>query len=132
MSKAEIDRLTTEFFGAFDNRDGQAPDVDRIRRLMLADGVIVCTAPQFSVYGVEDFIEPRRKLLSDGRLTEFTEWEVSERTEVDGDLAVRFSSYQKSGVRDGQPFEGGGNKTIQFVRSPNGWRIASLAWYDHL
>ncbi|MFG1912110.1 DUF4440 domain-containing protein [Kribbella sp. NPDC048928] len=131
MSKAEIDRLTTEFLGAFDNRGGQAPDVDRIRKLMLAEGVIVCTAPQFNVYGVEDFIEPRRQLLTDGGLTEFSEWEVTERTEIDGDLAVRFSTYEKSGVRDGEAFEGGGNKTIQFVRSPEGWRISAVAWYDH-
>ncbi|GAA1123359.1 hypothetical protein GCM10009630_21590 [Kribbella jejuensis] len=131
MSKAEIDRLTAEFFGAFDNRDGKVADVDRIRRVMLPEGVIVCTAPQYAVYSVENFIEPRRALLSDGRLTEFSEWEVSERTQVDGDLAVRFSEYAKSGVREGRPFEGTGAKTLQFVRSPEGWRISAVAWYDH-
>ncbi|MFE7710085.1 DUF4440 domain-containing protein [Streptomyces sp. NPDC057486] len=130
MSKTEIDALTAEFFGAFDNRGGKAADVDRIRRLVLPSGVIVTTAPKFTVYTVDEFIEPRRRLLSDGRLVEFSEWETSERTEVAGDIASRFGEYRKSGVLDGEPFEGVGTKTIQFVRTADGWRITAFAWHD--
>ncbi|MFF2406329.1 DUF4440 domain-containing protein [Streptomyces sp. NPDC058092] len=130
MSKTEIDSVTAEFFGAFDNRGGKAADVARIRRLVLPNGVIVKTAPEFTVYTVDEFIEPRRRLLSDGRLVGFYEWETSERTEVAGDIASRFGEYRKSGVLDGEPFEGGGTKTIQFVRTSDGWRITAIAWYD--
>ncbi|MFE2532132.1 DUF4440 domain-containing protein [Streptomyces sp. NPDC059371] len=130
MSKTEIDALTTEFFGAFDNRGGKAADVARIRRLVLPGGVIVKTGPEFTVYTVDEFIEPRRQLLTDGRLVEFAEWETSERTEIAGDIASRFSGYRKSGTLDGRRFEGGGTKTIQFVRTSQGWRITAVAWYD--
>ncbi|MGC5365346.1 nuclear transport factor 2 family protein [Streptomyces sp. DT24] len=130
MSKTEIDTVTAEFFGAFDNRGGKAADVDRIRLLVLPRGVIVKTAPEFTVYTVDEFIEPRRRLLSDGRLVEFSEWETSERTEMAGDIASRFSEYSKSGVLDGEPFEGAGTKTIQFVRTEDGWRITAFAWFD--
>ncbi|MFE2721643.1 DUF4440 domain-containing protein [Kitasatospora sp. NPDC059327] len=130
MSKSEIDLVTTEFFGCFDNRGGRAADVDRIRRLMLPGGVIVLTGPTFTVYTVEEFIEPRRRLLTEGRLVEFSEWETSERTEIAGDIASRFGEYRKSGVLDGEPYEGGGTKTIQFVRTPEGWRIAAFSWFD--
>ncbi|MET7699928.1 MULTISPECIES: Cif family virulence factor [unclassified Streptomyces] len=130
MSKIEIDSVTADFFGAFDNRGGKAADVGRIRRLMLPTGVIVSAGPAFTVYGVEEFIEPRQRLLSDGRLVEFSEWETSERTEISGDIASRFGEYRKSGILDGAPFEGGGTKTIQFVRTPEGWRITAFAWYD--
>jgi len=130
MSKTEIDALTAEFFSAFDNRGGKAADVDRIRRLMLPGGVIVMTGPRFTVYTVDEFIEPRQKLLSDGRLVEFSEWETSERTEIAGDIASRFGGYRKSGTLDGEPYEGDGTKTIQFVRTSEGWRIAAFAWYD--
>ncbi|MEU9083792.1 DUF4440 domain-containing protein [Streptomyces sp. NPDC048357] len=130
MSKAEIDVVTAEFFGAFDNRGGQTADVGRIRRLMLPGGVIVKTGPDFTAYTVDEFIEPRRLLLSGGRLAEFSEWETSERTEIAGDIASRFGAYRKSGILDGEPFEGGGTKTIQFVRTPEGWRIAAFSWYD--
>ncbi|MFG2986308.1 DUF4440 domain-containing protein [Streptomyces sp. NPDC048258] len=130
MSKTEIDQVTAEFFGAFDNRGGKSADVARIRRLVLPGGVIVKTGPDLTAYTVEEFIEPREKLLADGRLVEFSEWETSERTEIEGDIASRFGEYRKSGVLDGEPFEGSGTKTIQFVRTPEGWRITAFAWYD--
>ncbi|GAA2641077.1 MULTISPECIES: Cif family virulence factor [Streptomyces] len=130
-SKAEIDVVTAEFFGAFDNRGGRSADLDRIRRLTLPNAVITLTGPQFTVYTVDEFIEPRRLLLSaGGRLAEFSEWETSERTEIAGDIASRFGGYRKSGTLDGKPFEGAGTKTIQFVRTARGWRIAAFAWYD--
>jgi hypothetical protein len=130
MSKTEISLVTAEFFGAFDNRNGKVADVARIRRLVLPGGVIVATGPKFSVCTVEEFIEPRRRLLTDGRLVEFSEWETSERTDVAGDIASRFGEYRKSGIMDGEPFEGGGHKTFQFVRTTQGWRIAAFAWFD--
>ncbi|MPY56596.1 nuclear transport factor 2 family protein [Streptomyces spongiae] len=130
MSKIEIDLVTAEFFGAFDNRGGRTADVARIRRLVLPEGVMVKTGPEFTVYTVDEFIEPRRRLLRDGRLVEFSEWETSERTEIAGDIASRFSAYRKSGTLDGEPFEGSGTKSIQFVRTAEGWRITAVSWYD--
>ncbi|MFJ9004092.1 DUF4440 domain-containing protein [Streptomyces canus] len=131
MSKSELDAVTADFFGAFDNRGGRTADVGRIGRLVLPEGVIVKTGPEFTVYSVEEFIEPRLRLLTEGRLVEFSEWETSERTEIAGDIASRVGAYRKSGILDGEPFEGGGTKTIQFVRTSEGWLIAALAWYDH-
>lgn len=130
MSKSEIDAVTAEFFGAFDNRGGKAADVGRIRRLVVPGGVIVMAGPDFTVYTVEEFIRPRERLLAEGRLLEFAEWETSERTEIAGDIASRFGTYRKSGILDGEPLEGGGTKTIQFVRTPQGWRISAFAWHD--
>ena len=115
MSKSEIDVVTAEFFDAFDNRGGKAADVARIRQLIIPGGVIVKTGPEFTVYTVDEFIEPRQRLLTDGRLVEFSEWETSERTEIAGDIASRFGEYRKSGILDGEPFEGDGTKTIQFA-----------------
>lgn len=130
MSKDQIDAITAQFYGAFDNRDGKTADVARIRRLMLPTGVIVNTGPKFTAYTVEEFIAPREQLLSDGRLVEFSEWETSERTDIVGDIASRFGTYRKSGILEGEPYDGGGSKTLQFVRTPEGWRIAAFSWYD--
>ncbi|WP_030558870.1 DUF4440 domain-containing protein [Streptomyces aureocirculatus] len=130
MSKAEIDTLTAEFFGSFDNRGGKAADVARLRRLMLPGGVIVVTEPEYAAYTVEEFIGPRERLLADGRLVEFSEWETSERTDIVGSIASRSGEYRKAGILDGEPLEGGGAKTIQFVRTPAGWRIAAFSWFD--
>lgn len=129
--KAELDRLTRAFFGAFTNTGGARPNVDVIREVFIPEGRIISNVGGEPVlYDLDGFIEPRRKMLTDGRLTEFSEWEVAERTEISGTIAHRFSEYRKSGRLDGAWFEGSGSKTTQFVRTPAGWRMSSLLWDD--
>ncbi|MFC6932309.1 hypothetical protein ACFQHO_19540 [Actinomadura yumaensis] len=82
------------------------------------------------IYDLDSFIAPRERFLTDGTLTEFTEWEIAERTEIFGSIAQRFSEYGKSGYRDGEWFEGFGRQTTQFIRTPDGWKMSSAAWDD--
>lgn len=129
--RAELDRLMGLFVGAFTNTDGRRPDLDVIREVFIPEGRIIANVGDKAVvYDLDSFIEPRRKMLTDGTLTEFSEWEVGERTEIRGSVAHRFSEYRKSGYHDGTWFEGSGHKTTHFLRTPDGWRMASLAWDD--
>ncbi|MEV6951084.1 GNAT family protein [Streptomyces sp. NPDC051183] len=129
--KARLDELMRAFLGAFTNTDGGRPNLDVVREVFIPQGTIISnTGDEPVVYDLDSFIEPRQKILTDGTLTEFSEWEVSERTEILGSIAHRFSEYRKSGFRDGERFEGGGRKTTQFVRTPAGWRMSSMAWVD--
>jgi RimJ/RimL family protein N-acetyltransferase len=129
--KAELDRLMRAFLGAFANTGGSRPNLDVVREVFIPQGMIISNVgDEPVVYDIDSFIEPREKLLTDGTMTEFSEWEVAERTEIFGSVAHRFSEYRKSGILDGEPFEGEGRKTIQFVRTPVGWRMSSMAWDD--
>ena len=129
--QAELDRLMSLFMNSFTNTGGRRPDLDIIRDLFMPEGRIISNAGDEPVImDVNAFIEPRQKMLTDGTLTEFSEWEVSERTEIFGSVAHRFSEYAKSGVQDGERFEGHGHKTTQFLRTRAGWRMASMAWDD--
>lgn len=78
----------------------------------------------------EQCIESREKLLNEGLLVDFKEEELFERTEIFGNIAHRFSLYRKSGILSGGAFETKGMKTIQFIKTSNGWKISSLAWDD--
>ncbi|MFK8907080.1 DUF4440 domain-containing protein [Streptomyces sp. YS-3] len=129
--KAELDQLMRTFLGAFTNTGGARPRVEVVREVFIPQGMIINNVgDKLVVHDVDAFIEPRERILSDGTLTEFSEWEVAERTEVFGSIAHRFSEYRKSGFLDGQWFEGSGRKTTQFVRTPEGWRMSSMAWDD--
>jgi ribosomal-protein-serine acetyltransferase len=129
--KTAIDELVAAFFDAFTNRAGTKPDLDRLYRLFIPQAIIIKnTGTEPEVYDVAGFAEPRRKMLTDGSLTEFSEQEVSERTEIFGNVAQRFCLYKKSWIASGTAFEGGGANVIQFVRTPAGWKIGSLAWDD--
>jgi len=82
------------------------------------------------VYNLEGFVEPRRELLANGTLLDFREWETSGRTDLFGSIAQRAGRYAKAWTADGRAFERTGAKTLQFVRTPQGWRISAFAWND--
>lgn len=127
----EIDRLVAWFFRLFNNRGGRPPDLSRIHELFVPEGVIakcVDSAPEIST--LDNFIAPRRELLSGGSLTEFEEVELSATTQVFGHIAHRLSTYQKSGVLQGTRFVTRGVKSFQFLETPPGWRILSVTWDD--
>jgi RimJ/RimL family protein N-acetyltransferase len=129
--KAEIDRLARSFFAAFTNTGGTQPDLEIIRGLFIPQGTIISNLGGRPVHhDLGAFIAPRQRMLTDGTLTDFSEWETAERTEIHGTIAHRLSHYRKSGRRDGKWFEGAGHKTTQFVRTPDGWRMSSMAWDD--
>lgn len=126
-----VDAVVHAFLGAFTSGPGCDARLDALEDLFVPGAVIVRTcglAP--AVYGVDDFIAPRRALLTSGTLVDFREWPLSGRTEVFGDIAHHFGSYAKAGVQDGVPFTGRGMKTVQLVRMPQGWRISAVAWDD--
>jgi len=129
--KAEIDELARRFYALFTNRDGTVPNVAGIHELFIPEGTIVKTCGDVPVvYDLAGFIEPRERLLRDGELVEFEEHEVRERTSIMGNVAQRFSAYRKSGILRGEPFEGRGIKTMQFVRASGVWKMSAAAWDD--
>lgn len=129
--RAAIAGIVRTFFAAFTSGADCAARLDELRQLFLPEAVIVRTdAGAPAVYGVDTFIAPRRELLSHGTLTDFREWELSGHTEIFGDIAQHLCGYAKEGVQNGTAFTGQGMKTLQFVRTPAGWRISAVAWDD--
>lgn len=129
--RSAIDALVQAFFAVFDNRDGRRPRLGSLHELCLPQCVITKgSAEGPSVCGLEAFIAPRAALLTSGDLTEFFEEEVEGRTDLFGGVAQRFCVYRKAGVLNGAAFSARGIKTLQFVKTPSGWRISSFAWED--
>lgn len=82
--QAELDRLMGVFVGAFTNTGGTRPDLGVIREVFVPQGRIIANVgAEPVVYDLDAFIEPRQRMLTDGTLTEFSEHEVSARTEID-------------------------------------------------
>jgi hypothetical protein len=69
-------------------------------------------------------------MVDSGALTSFEELETAETTEVFGNIAHRFSTYEKRGTMRGEAIEGRGVISTQFIRTPSGWKISSMAWDD--
>jgi hypothetical protein len=128
---AELDRLTAEFFRAVSFETGETPPYDNIHALFIETGLLIKnTAATPEISSVRQFIEPRQAMIRAGELTRFREVELSETTEVFGNVAHRFSAYAKSGTMKGVPFEARGMISTQFIMTPSGWKISAMAWDD--
>ena len=129
--KLIIDRLTKSFFNLFTNTNNQQPDWSLIHQLCIPETLIIKKTDEVeTVYTLSSFIEPRKKILSDGTLTEFEESEISNETKITSNIAQRFSKYKKTGNLNGKYFHEYGNKLFQFIKTQSGWRINSLIWED--
>jgi hypothetical protein len=129
--KDAIDAISVAFFNAFSNGSGVPENIDELYSLFMPEAIIVSTvAGANQVFDVRGFVEPRRTILSNGSIRSFREWEVSENTEIFGNIAQRFSRYEKSWDASGQRLSGAGVKSLQFVRTSGGWKISALIWDD--
>ena len=130
--KTAIDNIVKIFFGIFTNTN-QQPDWAIINTVCIPETIIIKkTGTEEAVYNLDSFIEPRRKILTDGTLTNFEESETGEETLIIGNIAQRFSTYQKSGYLNGKYFKEYGSKLFQFIKTKKGWQITSLVWEDDL
>ncbi len=128
--RSRIDEVVGTFFAAFTSGPDVEGRLDALREVLLPEALIVRTCGARVSYDVAGFIEPRRELLTSGRVTDFREWEVDGTTEVYGDVAHHWCTYGKSWVEDGEQRTGAGAKSIQLVRTGTGWRISAVAWDD--
>jgi len=129
--KSELDRLTQAFFQSVSFEPGNAPDYQHIHTIFVEQGLPIRNAgPAPEISTVAQFIEPRHESVRVGDLTCFLETELSETTEIFGNVAHRFSAYAKSGTLRGSAFSARGMVSTQFIRTPHGWRVSSMAWDD--
>jgi hypothetical protein len=128
---ADLHRLMEEFFRAVSFDSGERPPYEKLRGLFIDDGRLIKNSTDVpEISSVDQFIGPRQAMVDSGALAYFREVEDGEITEVFGNVAHRFSRYSKRGMLDGVPFETAGMISTQFIRTPSGWQISSMAWDD--
>ncbi|MEO8389706.1 MAG: hypothetical protein ABI893_08935 [Polaromonas sp.] len=129
--KNELDALALAFFRAVSFEPGDVPPYGDIHGLFIATGLLIKnTGATPEVSSVPEFIAPRQAMVDGGNLTRFREWELSEATQVFGNIAHRYSAYGKAGTMNGEAFEARGMISTQFVKTPEGWKMSAMAWDD--
>ena len=127
----EIRAVVDRFFAAFVSGTEAAARADDLRAVLLPEALLVSAAgTTLASYDVESFIAPRVDLLGGGTLTDFREWVVDSRVDRFGDIAQVWCAYAKSWHQDGVPMTGAGAKSLQLVRTAQGWRVSAVAWDD--
>jgi len=127
----ELSTLSARFFRAVSFEPGEAPAYGDIHGLFIATGLLIKnTAATPEISSVAEFIAPRQALVDSGALTRFKEWELSEITQIFGNIAHRYSAYGKAGTQGGKAFEARGVISTQFIKTPEGWKMSAMAWDD--
>ena len=129
--KSEIDSITAAFFQAVSFKEGEKPAYDNLYKLFIESGQLIKNSSSLpEISSVSQFIEPRQRNVDSGELACFKEAETAEITEFFGNVAHRFSTYEKHGISKGSEFEGRGIISIQFIKTETGWKMSSMAWDD--
>lgn len=128
--KFYISEITKHFFDSFTNKESSTPKLDTLKSICLPEVRIVNINQSEIIYNLNSFLEPRKKILTDGTLIEFEEKEVYEKTNIIQNIAHRYSKYEKSGILNGKKFKQTGHKLFQFIKTNQDWKIKSVIWED--
>jgi hypothetical protein len=123
--------VLTAFFASVSFSAGRRPNYPAMCELFCEGAQLIKNSgevPEIST--VDQFILPRQRQVDSAQLTSFEEFEIAAVTEVFGNVGHRFSTYGKLGTSDGISFEARGVISTQFIRTPSGWKISSMAWDD--
>lgn len=130
-SRAELQALICSFFRAVSFDSGRQPAYAEIRDLFIGGAKLIKNSSELpEITSVDEFIALRQRTLDSGALTSFSEVETAEITEVFGNVAHRLSTYDKAGTMNGHAIAGRGVISTQFIRTPDGWKMSSMAWDD--
>ncbi|MBV9989265.1 MAG: hypothetical protein JO301_16415 [Chitinophagaceae bacterium] len=129
--KASIDNLISQFFGIFNNKANSEHNWELIFSICIPETIIVKkNGLEQTVYNLKDFIEPRKKILTDGTISNFEEYETEEETVIINNIAQRKSRYQKTGYLKNVQFTESGTKLFHLIKTSKGWQISSVMWED--
>jgi len=121
-----INELINCFFNIFNNKDLSRLNLKKVFEICIPQTVIIKKEGiNHEVYNLNTFIEPRERILRDGTLTNFEEYEIGNETKIIGNIAQRHSKYHKKGIHIGVEFQQVGNKLFQFIKLSQGWKISS-------
>ena len=129
--REDLDLLTADLYAAISFRPGGAPALEELKSLFLLPGILINNngdAPV--VWDVAGFMETYRQQIAAGAVRSFMEEEITDRTELFGAIAHRFSTYQAR--FRGEPAEAviQGINSIQFIKTGGAWRVVSIVWND--
>lgn len=82
--------------------------------------------PPVRISSIDDYVTRTTAAIESGSLPEFSERELTRRTEVFGDLAAVFSTYERSVAEDVRR----GINSLQLVKDGERWWVISVSWAD--
>jgi hypothetical protein len=129
--EAAIRHIVNDVYAIVSGDKGQARDWDRLRSHFLKDGAMHVSMQRgdrtaAASFDVEQFIAMASQ---NSQQEAFYESPLVTRIEAFAGVGYSWSSYQSQKSKDAEPFARGVN-CFTFVKTKDGWRIASIAWSE--
>ncbi len=128
---SDIDAVITELYAVISGPAGQQREWNRERNLFFPGAKLIRTSvddngkPQALAMDMASYIENVNDYLVQNG---FFEYEISRKTEIFGNVAHVFSTYEaKHRVEDAEPFKRGIN-SIQLFNDGERWWIINMIW----
>jgi hypothetical protein len=130
-----LDAIVNALYASVSFETGGQPDWPRFRSLFDPAALMVrvdarhgaqTDEPAVRISSLDDYVARTTVAIEGGGLTDFRERELTRRTEVFGDLAAVFSTYERSVGEDVRR----GINSIQLAKAGERWRVISISWTD--
>jgi len=130
QDQMKIDELTGALYSCISFRQGEKPDLARLKSLFIKEGILINNNDDPLIFTIDQFADAIAYQISAGSLNSFSEEEVAERTEIFGKIAHRFSTYEaRFDPDDAEPLTIGIN-SIQLAKVGDSWFVSCLVWND--
>jgi hypothetical protein len=136
-----LDAIVTALYDSVSFEHGTQPNWERFRSLFGPSALMVRVDPRLTamparereepavrVSSIEEYVASTTAAIDSGTLSAFRERELTRRTEVFGDLAAVFSTYERS---VGEEVRRGIN-SIQLAKDGERWWVISISWTDEI
>ncbi|HRH62381.1 MAG TPA: GNAT family N-acetyltransferase [Bacteroidia bacterium] len=129
----KLDKLCFDFYSLFTCSATLQHRVNELYQLCLPNASFEnTTLNRNEMLTLTEFIDSRHTILSNGSYTSFEEYELSRTISLDSSSAIRFSSYEKRGIRNGSVFFDKGVKQFHYKKTSYGWKIEKVSWCDEV
>ncbi len=131
MNIQAIDKITEQFYAYISFNEEHYPEFDKLQELFFGAGKLINSNYDTPLdFTVQSYVQAVMHQIEDGNATFYAQQEISDNTEVFGNIAQRISIYEYSFTAEtNQPWKRGVNY-IQYIYSKGKWQIVSMLWND--
>lgn len=131
MSIQEIDHLTEKFYESISFNTEHFPNFDQLQELFYGSGKLINNNFDRPVdFTVQTFAHAMMGQIEAGNAVHLAQQEISDSTEVFGNMAQRISVYEyNASLHPTKAWKRGVN-FIQYIFADGQWLITSMIWKD--
>ncbi len=127
----DLKQVTYNLYRSISFKKDEKPDLKTLKSLFISESKLVHhNSDDPVIMSVDEFINRYTENINNGSISEFTEYEIFEKTDCFGYIAQRFSVYEAKISIGNESNLSKGINSIQFINKDYEWKVLSILWMD--